>query len=383
MYLYNVEIADRCGMILSRTRANAGISRRAMSECINVSESTIKAWEAGQGSPTMSVILEWFAVVGENPFSYMLEFFWPETFSNLGAESTDTELRSCLSTYLEKVAGAREIRQLHYLVLENPGRNWSGVLDMFCAHAHTSLKNRYKIAEIIQTSYELSLANNNVRQTELFSINKMLIQEAITSARNATLQHKQGYTMYLKRDSYKSVSPIVMKAARADANVPLSYLAKAMGKTERTLRNWEQGTEATFLDMCAWFHILGKSMWDYMRREVITGEKVASPEKLESYRAELLDYFAGSDRSEIRKLCYLIFWRHGSNWHFLLELMTEHVSSPLYQRVISARSVLIGYEIDSHEALLYEPLGILPDLENLKICIEKGTLAAKNGEMSY
>lgn len=383
MYLFNVETADRCSMILSKTRSAAHISRRAMSESIHVSESTIKAWEAGQGSPTISVIMEWFRVVGENIFSYMLEFFWPESIGTLHSESTDAELRESLSVYLQEVAGVHEIRKLHYLVSEQYGGSWLGMLDMFCAHTYTSLKNRYKIAEIIDTSYELSVANNKVQQTNLFPINNELLKKAITAARTSTLSHKHGYTMKASRNDFQATVSAVLKRARLDAGVELSYMAKALGKTERTVRNWEENTEPAFLEVCSWFHILGKHMWPYFRGEMFPGETSLFDADAQRCRAELLRHYATADRLELRKLCYLIFWKHGSNWHSLLELMIEHVSSPLYQRVISARSVLIGYELDSNEARLNGPMGTMPDIENLKQCIEKGTQASKAGALSY
>ena len=381
LYNYNVEIADRCADILCQTRANAGVSRRAMSECINVSESTIKSWEQGQGSPTLSVILEWFYAVGENPFSYMLEFFWPEAFGNLSLESTDTELKNCLNLYMREVVGPHEIKQLHYLILEQYEGSWLGILDMFCAHAQTSLNSRYKIAEIIQTSYELSLANGNVQKSDLLASKKSLVLDAISAARDATFSHKQGYTAH--RNNFQSVCSSILKKSRTDSDVQLSYLAKALGRTERTLKNWEMNTEPAFLDMCAWFRVLGKSMWSYLRNEIIPGETASYDEITEQYRGDLLSYFSAIDSSQLRKLCYLIFWKHGSNWHSLLELMIEHVCSPLYQRVISARSVLIGYEIDENNKHLCKTLGTLPDIENLKRWIEKGTIAAKSGKFTY
>ena len=386
LFLYNVEIADRCGLMLSRLRANASISRRTMSEYINVSESTIKNWECGQGSPTLTVILQWFHVVGENPFGYMLEFFWPETFGKLCIDSTDSELRNCLSVYLEQVAGCREIEQLCYLVFEEYGGSWLGVLDMFCAHAHTSLINRYKIAEIIQTSYELSRANHTARSTPFSECSGSLLQKAIFAARDATLSHKSGYAIshkYGYPTNYQSIVSSSLKRARLDANIELSYIAKAMGKTERTIKSWEENTEPTFLDACAWFYIVGKPMWDYLRVNMLPGGFCSNDSRIAEIRSKLLQYFSVANRSEIRKLCYLIFWKHGSNWHSLLELMIIHVSCPLHQRVISARSVLIGYEIDANDAILYDPIGILPDMENLKQCIDAGTSDAKAGKSSY
>lgn len=126
-----------------------------------------------------------------------------------------------------------------------------------------------------------------------------------------------------------------------------------------------------------WFHVLDKPMWNYLRSKMIIGESIDFSEDDLRSQEDLLTYCTQLERSELRKLCFLIFWKHGSNWQSLLELMIEHVNSPLSQRVISARSVLIGYEMDSNDARLFEPIGILPDLDNLKHCIETETQVAK------
>lgn len=375
MYLYKVDAADRFGLILSSTRANAGISRRTMSSYINASETTIKSWESGQGSPTLSSLMEWFSIVGENPFAYLLEFFWPEAFKSLSQKSTDEELRNALYIYLKEVAGPREIQKMHYLIMGEYEGCWSGVLDMFCAHAHTSLHNRYKIAEIIQTSFELSTAERRLSEYDMSDYG--LLQNAIYSARNAALEHKQGYSLREHKEKYSKISSKIMKQARQDADIPVSFMAKALGRTERTIRNWEDSSEAAFLDMCMWFHVIEKPMWSYLRSKMIIGEAVYPDDKARQYQEELLHYCRTVDRAQLRKLCFLVFWKHGSNWHSLLELMIEHVNTPLSQRVISARSVLIGYEIDANDTQLFEPIGILPDLDNLRKCIDAETQTAK------
>ena len=81
LFYHTIEEANRCGNMLASSRTRSGLSRKAMAATLDVSESTIKAWENGQGSPTLNGILEWFHTVGESPFRPMLDFFWPEVFS--------------------------------------------------------------------------------------------------------------------------------------------------------------------------------------------------------------------------------------------------------------------------------------------------------------
>ena len=45
LFNYSIAEADRCSEMLSKSRVRSGLSRKAMSEALDVSESTIKAWE--------------------------------------------------------------------------------------------------------------------------------------------------------------------------------------------------------------------------------------------------------------------------------------------------------------------------------------------------
>lgn len=383
MYFYNVETSDRFSRILGLTRTNAGISRRRMAAAIGVSESTIKTWEIGLGSPTLSLVLQWFHIVGESPFTYLLEFCWPETFRDLGPNSSDAELRRALTVYCNEVAGIQEIRKLWYLMCGAPGVNWGGVLDMFCAHVHTSLNSRYKIAEIIRTSFELSVANHQAVLPPFNHLAEEMLDAAMQAARGATILHKSGYTLTGSIENAHLLSSQIIRKARLDAGIDCSFLAKALGKTERTIRNWETSIEPAFLDVCAWFHILGKPLWVYLRSEVLPYETIDFPDDVKANRTELIKYISSMPPCDVRKLCYLIFAKHGSNWQSLLELMLEHACSPLSQRVISARSVLIGYQLD----LVGDDISLLadfqPNVEHLTKCIEQGTEAAKAGAAVY
>ena len=138
--------ADRCGELLAKSRARSGLSRKVLSQALDVSESTVKSWENGQGSPTLRGIFEWFRTVGECPFRPMLDFFWPDVFQGLTAQNSDDEIRYAGKFYFSEVAGPLEIQKLHYLIFGKHGSAWSGLLDMACAHTHTSLSSRYRVA---------------------------------------------------------------------------------------------------------------------------------------------------------------------------------------------------------------------------------------------
>ena len=94
-------------------------------------------------------------------------------------------------------------------------------------------------------------------------------------------------------------------------------------------------------------------------------------------------YLSSTGSAELRKMFYLVAGTNGSNWLAVLEMMLEHICSPLAQRVISARSVLIGYQLEQGNRQLLETDHIMPDIENLNRCIALGTEAAKKGLPAY
>lgn len=382
LFNHSIAEANRCGEMLAKSRTRSGLSRKVMSQALNVSESTIKAWENGQGSPNLHGIFEWFRTVGESPFRPMLDFFWPEVFAGLTPKDPDERIRQASEFYFSKVAGPSEIQKLHYLIFGQHGSEWSGLLDMASAHTHTSLNSRYRVADIIQVSYDLSAANHLTHLPPGIEADRPLLLNAIDAARETSLSPgKTGYTIcQLYEDGLCSA---MMARARIDSGATQKELAKALGKTEHTIHNWESGHSPSFLDLCAWFRVLEIPAWRYIHCTLYPTEKLAFFEDDEKRRSELVHYFSVMDNAELRKMFYLVAGTHGSNWSAVLEMMFEHVCSPLAQRVISARSVLIGYQMEYCNQQLLCLDHITPDPENLERCIRLGTEAAKNGKSAY
>lgn len=380
LYNHIIEDADRCGNMLASSRTRSGLSRKTMSTALDVSESTIKAWENGQGSPTLYGLLEWFHTVGESPFRPMLDFFWPHVFAGLSAQNTDDEIRQAGKFYFSRVAGPVEIQKFHYLIFGDHGSEWSGLLDMVCAHIHTSLNSRYRVAEIIQVSYEMSAANGLTRKPAEIEASRPLLLSAIAAAKEVSASPaKSGYVIGQNR---ADTSALLAKA-RIDSGATQKELAKALGKTQHTIHKWETEYNPSFLELCNWFRVLNMPAWTYIHCMLYPMEKQTFLEGDEIRRGEVVAYLTAAGSQELRKMFYLVTGMHGSNWLAVLEMMFEHVCSPLAQRVISARSVLIGYQMEQRTQQLLDTNHIMPDIENLNRCIALGTEAAKKGLASY
>ncbi|MDY3282405.1 helix-turn-helix transcriptional regulator [Dysosmobacter sp.] len=301
----------------------------------------------------------------------------------MSAEDPDERIRQAGEFYFSTVAGPAEIQKLHYLIFGQHGSEWSGLLDMTSAHVHTSLASRYRVAEIIQVSYDLSAANHLIRQPPRIEADRPLLLKAIAAAKEASLsgQNASGYTIWqLYEPGFCSA---MMARARIDSGATQKELAKALGKTEHTIHNWESGHSPSFLDLCAWFRVLNMPAWRYIHCTLYPSENLPVVENDETRRDELIRYLSGTSSQELRKTFYLVAGTHGSNWLAILEMMFEHVCSPLAQRVISARSVLIGYQMEHYSQQAAGEVHVMPDLENLERCIRLGTYAAKNGKAAY
>lgn len=361
-----IESAELCGEILAKCRATADLSRREMSEKIGYSESTIKAWESGDGSPTLSVMLQWFDVTGCNMFRSLLDFLWPDTFLSLGAGSSDEAYRSAISLYLGEIAGELEIKRLYHIVFHSSDKAWSDLLELFCAYAHLTLLKRHHIVEMNSMAYEIASANNTAKAFPFADPQHILVAEAIRSAKKSALNNSSGYMIGFYDLSVTDVTAAILKNSRTDSDISQKYMAKAIHKSERTIQNWETNIQPSFLELNTWFDVLGKNIWFYLRNALNPYEDIGISKDSAQLRSELVRHFSSASSHELRMISYLIFGEYGSYWNAVLEMMFEHISLPMNMRVLIVRSIVTGYEADINSSTLQCSSHILPELSSLE-----------------
>lgn len=376
---HRIESARLCGEILSKCRAKADFSRREMSEKIGFSESTIKAWENGDGSPTLSVMLDWFDVTGCNMFRSVLDFLWPDTFDSLNANSSESDFRKAVSQYLYEIAGDLEIKRLHKIVFHGSHEEWNHLLELFCAYAHLTLLKRHHIVEMNRIAYEICTANNTTEKA-VSEPDHVLVAGAIRSAKESILNRNRGYMVGFYEKSVTDVTSSILKDSRMDNDVSQRNMSKAMNKSERTIQNWETNIQPTFLEINAWFNALGENMWFYLRNALNPHEPIKNSEDSKPLRNELIRQFNTAPLHEVRMLAYMIFGEYGSYWNAVLEMMYEHVCLPLNMRALVVRAIVTGYEADINDATLQCDDHILPRLSDLESYVNRLVNAAKSGE---
>lgn len=369
--------AELCGQILSKCRAKADLSRREMSEKIGFSESTIKAWESGDGSPTLSVMLTWFDVTGCNMFRSLLNFLWPDTFAALSTNSSDNHLHKALSLYINEIAGEIEVQRLYHIIFRGSSQDWNDLLELYCAYAHLVLLKRHHVVEMIHMAYDICTANHTAKPLPFADPGHVLVQGAISAAKKSILNNNSGYMVGFYNLPVTHVTATILRESRISSNVSQKYMAKALNKSERTIQNWENDTQPSVLELNTWFRILDKNMWFYMRNALDPFEPVSLSDATASLRSELTEHFNAASSGELLMTTYLMFGEYGSYWNAVLEMMVEYVSLPSDMRALISRSIVTGYEADIHAETLQCKNCFLPQTEHLQQYVNALTAKAK------
>lgn len=369
--------AELCGQILSRCRAKADLSRREMSEKIGFSESTIKAWESGDGSPTLSVMLAWFDVTGCNMFRSLLNFLWPDTFAALSANSGADDLRRALSLYINEIAGEIEVQRLCHIMFQGSSQDWNDLLELYCAYAHLTLLKRHHVVEMIHMAYDICTANHTAKPLPFADPEHVLVQGAISAAKKLILNNNSGYMVGFYNLPVTYVTATILRESRISSNVSQKYMAKALNKSERTIQNWEKDIQPSVLELNTWFRILDKNMWFYLRNALDPFEPVSLSGATASLRSELAEHFNAASSGELLMTAYLMFGEYGSYWNAVLEMMAEYVSLPSDMRALISRSIVTGYEADINAETLQCRNYILPQMGHLEQYVSTLTESAK------
>lgn len=369
--------AELCGQILSRCRAKADLSRREMSEKIGFSESTIKAWESGDGSPTLSVMLAWFDVTGCNMFRSLLNFLWPDTFAALSANSGADDLRRTLSLYINEIAGEIEVQRLYHIMFQGSSQDWNDLLELYCAYAHLTLLKRHHVVEMIHMAYDICTANHTAKPLPFADPEHVIVQGAISAAKKSILNNNSGYMVGFYNLPVTYVTATILRESRISSNVSQKYMAKALNKSERTIQNWEKDIQPSVLELNTWFRILDKNMWFYLRNALDPFEPVSLSGATASLRSELAEHFNAASSGELLMTAYLMFGEYGSYWNAVLEMMAEYVSLPSDMRALISRSIVTDYEADINAETLQCRNYILPQMGHLEQYVSTLTESAK------
>mgnify|MGYP004634940915 FL=1 len=187
------ERIKRFARIWALSRNNAGKSQEYMANGLGVSKKTIQNWEKGVSSPDLFNGSEWFRVLGVNPLPYYLAFLYPELFDGISPECNDAVIEEAIEL-LVRNSTAQEKRQLLYLMAGRHGSSWYSLLQLFCAHCHTSMRSRVNAARMIADNYDMDEETDNLVCPSNVRPDMNMLRKSIEDGKNAVMTHAYGYT---------------------------------------------------------------------------------------------------------------------------------------------------------------------------------------------
>lgn len=179
----------------------------------------------------------------------------------------------------------------------------------------------------------------------------------------------------------------MLARSRHDAGLSQKQMAKALGKSIKTIQNWESGYGAPdAVTQMQWFDVCGVNELPYLLAKNYPDiyADLTFKSNLEDIKAAVVKYIQDiSDEQEIRQLAFCILGNTGSSWKQQLNMLTAHNHCTMRSRVAIAQAVYDNYNIEEIKGELVCTGNIKPDMEALKAATNKGRDAIYNGHDGY
>jgi len=182
------------------TRTKCGKTREFMGKALNVSDKTIQNWENGFTAPDVISAIDWFKVLGLNPLPYFISYLNPNLFDPDKADDADNQVVEDTLNDLVNHLNIEEKRQLLFLMAGQHGSSFHSQLQMFTAHAHTSMQSRVGVSRTILANYNMEAATDRLVCKKDVGPDLELLEKAVDAGYQAVLDGRNGYVPYSLTD---------------------------------------------------------------------------------------------------------------------------------------------------------------------------------------
>ena len=188
-----VELSERFGKMWKDARTAAGFSQVQAAKAMGVSRATIENWENGTSSPSQKAGFIYFYKLGVQPLPYYLRVLYPVEMETVDTREDDEEVTKALLTMMRDLPTTYK-KKLLYVAYGDHGSSPAAVLDMVCAHLHTPLLMRIGVAALIKSNFVLALSIGRLIGGSQAMPDVVLLERAITRAREAVKQKNESYS---------------------------------------------------------------------------------------------------------------------------------------------------------------------------------------------
>lgn len=176
-----------------------------------------------------------------------------------------------------------------------------------------------------------------------------------------------------------------MISARKKAGLSQADLAKTLGKSVGTIKNWESGLGAPdFPALLRWLDRCDVDIEEYLMMiyDPDKHDRIYKAREDSAILTALKEYLDHEDPEYLKRLHYNIFGDTGSDWHAQIDMLTTLNKLPLEDRITSAQAYLDNYLIRKARGEVEAP-HVEPDLNRFKSAIESARESVYRGKDSY
>ena len=174
--------------------------------------------------------------------------------------------------------------------------------------------------------------------------------------------------------------------SRVKAGLSQSDMAKQLGKSTATVRNWESGYISPDLPyVLQWADICGENIVQFLIR--IINPKVAEDLKSDDTQAELeaMDFYwrQVATKHMIDEFAYIMSEATGSDWMAQLEMITAYNHCPLRSRINIANDIITNFKLAEAVGTIIEKDKIMPNIPLLERATKEAFEAVLQGKENY
>lgn len=173
-----------------KARLDAGKSQEYMAFELGIAKKTVQNWEKGISSPSFFQSVEWFKVLGLNPFPYYMTYYYQKPNDS----PTDKEVEDEYNE-LMKILPTSVKRALLFIFFGRHGSSPMSLIQLTLAHIHAPLKSRVINATIIKHNYDMAEAQDELICEDNILPDTELLGQAILCATSSTIDNKYGYVI--------------------------------------------------------------------------------------------------------------------------------------------------------------------------------------------
>lgn len=184
---------EKTGRLISHYRDVQNLSQEYVARRADISVKTLSAWEKGLTSPDADQLEEILDIVGKTQVEYAIDFeYWDEK-----SRQDSSTLRSQIISLVDAMSNL-ELQELLFLLSSYHGGDRYAMMQLWVAHFQCDMDDRYRIAQLIESSYALSYAKGRVQFPDSPQPDMAALHEAVSEGRQAALRGDRGYKLKRK-----------------------------------------------------------------------------------------------------------------------------------------------------------------------------------------